>query len=1323
MLNRLYIVVGSLLILLIVFAFAAPYLIDWSDRRTQIEALAAEALGTPVRIAGGIDIHFLPQPSVTIDGISVGPEEDPVATIEHAEAILSLTDFLRDRFNVTSLRISGADIHLGIDENGAVSAPVILPETVNASNVSIANATLTGSAVTLTDARNGGSWRFDDIEGNLALSALRGPFGFNATGTVAGAPYQLRITTSQMNTAGELQVALYARAIDAGFALNAEGLFETGAAPRFAGKLSFRQPPPSEAGSVRGNLVLEAEFDADTERARLTNYVLVPDENRAGTRMTGAAELELGPSPRFHAVVSGGVVALAPRDARTASPEDPYELVRLIAELPPPPLPPLPGTINVDISELDLRAFALRDVRLDASADGDAWRIDAFEGKLPGDTAFGLTGSAGSRDGRPWAEGRLSVTTDRLDALVQLWRPPDDNVPLFGIEASLDTRFSLADGAVTFSEGKGQFDGAGFTLAGTLPSPGGRIDLTATLGNFNQRQSRELFVSLPEIAGDPAFAASFSGGSFDLGAEALELFGLLGSQVSAQGEWSGGDIGFSKIAAGQWGGASFNLSGAYTSGDNPVVTASGHVILDPAARDGALPVVYERFGIAPEVRLLVSRNLPASLDLVLSPPGEDGVQVLELDGRVASADLTFAANLTEGLVAYQHAPLGVRATLDSASPSDLAAALGLDLPLEDSGGATATLIAQGSPANSMDVQLTYVSPADKLQFTGNVIPAQLSSLKGRGRFEFDLATPSAWAEPLGLTGLYLPSVKGVAEIAFTGAESVVLTALNADAGGTSVRGDLVRALEAGTPLYTGNLALGGVDIAGFAALFGGGAALLNLEGTTWPDGPFAEADGPRATRGRISVTASAVVSEGHALAGATSFDLVWDDHDTRLRGLRATIGGGTMTLDFKACCTGTPGPRQVDLRLELIGIGLDALVPDDPARSLDARVSGSISASGTGDTIAAIIASLTGQGSFSARDLAIAGFDASAFETIAGSDTLIELDAEALAALVAEALASGAFEADELDGVLSLAGGTLRANNLAATGDKGKLYGNIALNLADLGLNGTWTLAPNGTVGDGGLINESTGRIGAVLGGTIIDPDYQLDLVQMVDSIQVRAFEVEVERLERLKAEDEARARAAAEERARLMALEAKRKAEEAAAKAEAEAKARAAAEEAARRAAAEEAARKAAEEAAARAVVEEAARKAAVEEAAHKAAEEAAARAAAEEDARKAAAAAAARETAAEAAALKAAEEEAARRAAAEAAARQQQAEPVQQTDRTSIEQRNEQAIQQLLRDLGESQDPQLAPSGCPALGSVAPADVPPGCPVSEDRAVDLLQ
>ena len=97
-----------------------------------------------------------------------------------------------------------------------------------------------------------------------------------------------------------------------------------------------------------------------------------------------------------------------------------------------------------------------------------------------------------------------------------------------------------------------------------------------------------------------------------------------------------------------------------------------------------------------------------------------------------------------------------------------------------------------------------------------------------------------------------------------------------------------------------------------------------------------------------------------------------------------------------------------------------------------------------------------------------------------------------------------------------------------------------------------------------GLVDENTARITATLGGTFLEPAREVDLGSMVDAVQFRALEIELARLEALRAEQEARAARAAAERARLMELE-RQRLEEEAARLEAEAEAHRIADEAAR--------------------------------------------------------------------------------------------------------------------------------------------------------------
>jgi hypothetical protein len=167
------------------------------------------------------------------------------------------------------------------------------------------------------------------------------------------------------------------------------------------------------------------------------------------------------------------------------------------------------------------------------------------------------------------------------------------------------------------------------------------------------------------------------------------------------------------------------------------------------------------------------------------------------------------------------------------------------------------------------------------------------------------------------------------------------------------------------------------------------------------------------------------------------------------------------------------------------------------------------------------------------------------------------------------------FTAESVSGGFTVAGGVLRSPNLAIEGEGARLFGSTTLRLADLSLGGGFVMFPTEPAGPDGMLTEANAKIAADFSGTLPAPERSVNVAGVVDTIMIQALELEVARLEQLRAEDEARRREAAAERERI------------------------AAEEAARRAAEEEAARIAAEEEAARIAAEEQARRLAAEEAA----------------------------------------------------------------------------------------------------------------------------
>ena len=186
MLNRLFIIVGLLAILALAAAFVVPNFIEWGDYRGRLQEMASETLGAPVEITGDIQFSLLPQPKLNFSDVVVGTAERPVMTVGAVEAEFSLVDFFRDRYTLTRLALDRPVIDLRIANDGSLEAGVTLCEEVSSSNVSVANALIADGSLRLADARSGETFAAENIDGELRMEAVRGPFAFQGTTDFGG---------------------------------------------------------------------------------------------------------------------------------------------------------------------------------------------------------------------------------------------------------------------------------------------------------------------------------------------------------------------------------------------------------------------------------------------------------------------------------------------------------------------------------------------------------------------------------------------------------------------------------------------------------------------------------------------------------------------------------------------------------------------------------------------------------------------------------------------------------------------------------------------------------------------------------------------------------------------------------------------------------------------------------------------------------------------------------------------------------------------------------------------------------------------------------
>lgn len=1159
MLNRIYIVVGLLAILVLAGAFIVPRFIQWGDYRDRMEALASDVLGTEVAIRGDISFSLLPQPRLQFSDVTVGPADDPIATVAGVEAEFALMNFLRDDYDVTALVLREPSVHIDIDENGLFGADVAIAE--GGHGVALGQARIEDGQIELVDRRSGTSVLASDVDGELRLASFVGPFQFQGLASANRSRFELRFNSGRADADGRARVTSYLRDLGAGTVFNTEGMLTAGVAPRFEGTLTYRVPPAEAptADDVRGDMVFESQVTASTDRVVLTGYVLHPDETRAGMRLTGAATIQLGASPSFDAVVSGGVFNLPPRNATEVPSELPYELVRLIAEVPAPALPPLPGKIGIELAEVGIRGAALRNVRVDATTDGEVWTVQQAIAALPGETELRLSGTATNSDGVVGFRGDLVATSARLDALAQLWRKPQENDPLFNMPGRLEGKLLLTPEAVGLTAGWLTLDEQrhGVELRVGFGDER-RLDVVGHFDALDTLHTAALVALLPDPTTEPSFGISFPTGSFSLTAKTMDVLGLAADTLVAEGQWAPGRFGLTRLAAGDWGGV--GLSAVLDATDTlaaPRFTGSGQVSVSAADSPG-LAALYDLSAVPYPWQQALGASWPADLSFTLADGDGATAQVLTLGGTVGAGTLDLRLEMAGGIAGLADSDLRLVASLEGQDGGALSAQFGAaDLPLVGGGDALlASVFLEGNPSSGLEGRANLSAGDERLGYVGSVRLGDDGSLVGEGTMDVRLFDASGLAALAGIEGGNLGGFAGSGAIAFQGTERFTIADFAGQVGGSALTGEISMQRLGQLPTFSGTLRFEEIEVEGLAAAYFGRAALIGADGQTWPEGPLAQAATPRSSRGNIAVTATGLRLAGDLVAGETGFDFAWEPDSVVLSGLETSVGGGNLSLDLTQCCAGVAIDRTLSGRAVLDGVNLDAILPGAGGQ-LSGTLDGSLQFEGTGPSLDAVVASLTGEGNLTLRDLAIAGLAPGVYPAVAGFTDALDADQETLETFIGVALGQGEFTADTAQGAFTIAGGVVRLANLIIDGTGAQLAGSLDLALSSLGVSGTFVLTPRDLVSADGLVQPETARIVARLAGTLLAPTVALDLSEFAAAVQVRANELEVDRLDALRREDEERQRAAAEARKRL--------ADEQRRAAEAEAARRAAEEEALR--------------------------------------------------------------------------------------------------------------------------------------------------------------
>lgn len=1225
--GRVFVFLGSLLVLLLTAALVVPPFVDWTGYRADFEREASRILGRPVTVAGSANARLLPFPSVTFSDVRVGDKDaEPVMTVEKFSMDAELMPFLRGQILIFDMRVEKPHAVITLDETGKVDW-VIRPSTpLEPAKIKLENLTVTNGSITIRDRGNNREHVISDLNATMAATSLTGPWRFDGTLALDGQKAGLEVTTGEVKPEGTLRVRARVRPQELAAVFETDGdMALADGKLTYGGTFALRSSDVAQEGQARGeqggkaarvgrgaeperpffaDLRITGNFSADHARLDMPEFRMEQGPADNPYVVNGKALFDYDSDPRFMINADGQQVLLdgvgliehgEGENAASSQPAPAVPLAQRIASfqglMDRVPIPTIPGSVDLRLPAIIAGDTTIRDVTVQAEPGGDGWNIKQLKADLPGRTQIE-------------AKGKLLVGAD------------------FGFEGDLLMASRQPSGFAAWlttdvDEAIRRLPGAGFSAQVSLHEGMQRADnLELALGGASLRGS---FVRQSGEGVLPSMQLALEGGALD--GDALEALAALFASDSGAPRLSDQNIDVSlkagPVSHGGFQAASVDTAFRLREGRFDIdrlilsdvagatLTATGMVEPFKPEPNGSIDATILSDDLSRLVARLAARFPGVPLFTALAKRAEaypglfSDSEITLVGSAVRSAgaadgqggsEFSFSANgrtggMTIGVSGMArgnlrgNAPLELSLTADAntAEGEAVMALLGLPaLPLGLAGELDANLSLQGIPSEGMKTQLTLKAPDGAASVDG-VFTLRPDDLTGSGKAVLKAADLQPFAAAAGYAlpgfGQGLP-VDLSSDFQF--AKGIVrLPNLAGTVNGETITAKIEASPgDGGVPQLKGEIKASRVDLGTLAAFMLGPQAFeTSGDRNVWPDGQFANAP---AFPLLADLTLAAEAADAGVFGIVTDFSakLVKGNDELSLNELAGTLRGGRLGGGFSLRNTG--GAALASTQFTWEGGDLNGLYRlENDAAPLGGAVRLSASLNGTGKSVSELVASMAGSGVLAVDGLAIKGFNQDALQPIidAAEDADPNTPAAAFDALAAGHLRSGAFTPGPAELAFTVAGGTARVPSFQLETDKVALSSDLRLNLAamTIGAQGAFTFRPGGEALVGA---EPVVRFNVV--GPYREPSVTFDRQPLVQFLTQRALEREQDRVEAMQAalvekqrlrREVALYEARAEERRRAEE-EARRKAEEAA-------RARA---EAARLAAEQEAARKAQE-------------------------------------------------------------------------------------------------------------------------------------------------
>ena len=1117
-------------------ALVGPYFVDWTSYRQIFERQATDYIGRPVTVAGKAQIRILPTPVLSFTDVRIGEQGAPLVEIERIRAEVELAALLQGDINVIDMVVERplfrVDLAALTDPSGTAQPG---GAAFDPDRIALAHTEIIEGTMLVSDPGAGRQWQATGINAIIEAGSLLGPGRVEAGFVLEGRRLTVRAGLGRFGEDGRLPLKLSVSPADYPVGISTDGTVTVmpGEPPKYEGTFALSGVPPAEGepSSPLGAAVAEGAFGLTAAALDLSEVKLSYGPPERPLAMEGTARLDLGADPKFSLALAARQIDL---DRSLGGGDQPIGIETavegLVAAIQKLPVSRIPGSVRFDAQGVVAGGNVIQAVGADFTALADGWRIDILSALLPGETRLDLTGDI-LLEGAPAFTGHVKLNSSRPAAFSAWWRGEA------GRAARLDEFSLAADLALT----AGRQGITNLRVASGGDSVTGDVDLRRFMqsnrsiasvrlraGRLDVERGRALF---DLFAGEALAGGRIEQITLDLQADVLAAGGVEAQDILVAGIVDeGGTLKVDRFFVGNVAGASIGADGEI---HDLFERTTGQVQASINAEDlqGAASFLEGLFPDSPTVahfKRIAPALTPLNADVTFTAAETGETLSLSVDGAFADTRLALeasgrgslndAAGLTGSATASVRAPesaallrqLGFGAlALDKSAPASLTAAF------EGSLGSSGSMKFEGSLAG---IQLSY---------TG-MTTGRDGQLGAAGKLEM----ASEDIDPaLLLAGMTLPEI-GVGHAVSAagdvraGPEGLELDLTRATFQGEPVRGSVTAMWRDGLQLG-GELQLTRASLPGMLGFAAGIEPGYGEEG--WVDEPFVYALPDRLAID-VRLTAEelaiglplAVRNAAFALqAGHGVIEVDMAEGDLAGGGL-----SGTLSARF-----GEQG-LNVGLRASLDGANLEEVAWTDEGRAVaTGRLSTTFDVTSQARSMAGLISTLAGSGSFALADASLRSVNPLAFDAvIRAADAGLPLERESVGAAFSSHLDAGRLDIGDVSGSFDVSSGVLRVPTVSVQAGTTKVLAGATLDLNNLLLKSDWSI---NTAPVADQVNGSEPQVGLVFEGPLRSPERRLDVMPLLGFLNIRAIEREVDRVEQLQAEIAEQERQAQELRAR----------------------------------------------------------------------------------------------------------------------------------------------------------------------------------------------